>query len=242
MNSFFLAVSITCFASTLQGVAGFGAGLISMGFLSSIWSVPQATAVMIPLVTLLNTSLIVQHYNNINLLSLKWIIIGIPLGVLVGIYSLETLSETVLKILLGLALLASVINTLVRDRPQRDYGKCPSLLAGTCAGIFGSAFSTAGPPLLIYATLQGWNKEKFRAQLAVLFMTSSSFTLIGLSIRGQISLDTLSTSLSLTPGVLLGSLFGVKIGVFLPQKVFQYLVLGLLTFLAAKFLINAIVL
>ena len=245
MDSFILAVCVTCLASILQGITGFGAGLISMGVLSSIWSVPQATAVMIPLAVSLNLSLILQNYLEINLSLIKWILAGIPLGVIIGVSSLELLPETTLKTLLGLALLASVVNALVRDHtprdhPPRDHPALPSLLAGVSAGVLGSALSAAGPPLLIYANLQGWKRDLFRAQLSVLFMTSSLLALIGLSVRGLIHLESLSISIRLTPGVLLGSWLGVKLGTYLPQHIFQRLVLGLLMLLSAQFLTASI--
>ena len=240
MSSLLLAVSVTFVAATLQGITGFGAGLISMSVLSSIWSVPQATAVMIPLAVLLNLTLMVKQYTKVNVSSLKWILTGIPIGVMIGILCLEALPETGLKAMLGAALLASVINKLLRQPTRREYGRLTRLIVGTCAGITGSALSAAGPPLLIFANLEGWSKDQFRAQLAVLFVSSALLTLICLSLRDQVNLETLSMSLSLTPGVIVGSLLGAQLGTILPRKLFNSCVLITLITLSARLLINAI--
>jgi uncharacterized protein len=240
MDSLLLAIGVTCFAACLQGVAGFGAGLISMGVLASVWSVPKATAIMLPLGVLLNVSLIIQRRQTVELSSLKWVFIGLPLGVFFGVHLLEVVAEKTLKLLLGLALCASVVNTVINDRKHRGYSSLLAFIAGTFAGMSGSAFSASGPPILIYANLQGWDRDLYRAQLSALFMTSSLLALIGLSIGGQVDVSTLSISLTLTPGVLLGSFIGTHLGSSLPQSIFRYLVLGLLIALSARFLFNSL--
>ena len=211
-----------------------------MGVLASVWSVPKATAIMLPLGVLLNVSLIIQRRQTVELSSLKWVFIGLPLGVFFGVHLLEVVAEKTLKLLLALALCASVVNTVINDRKHREYSSLVAFIAGTFAGMSGSAFSASGPPILIYANLQGWDRDLYRAQLSALFMTSSLLALIGLSIGGQVDVSTLSISLSLTPGVLLGSLIGTHLGSSLPQSIFRYLVLGLLIALSARFLFNSL--
>ena len=241
MTSLIFAIGVTFFASTLQGIAGFGAGLISMGLLSMIWTIPQATSVMIPLGLLLNLSLIVQQRQYLSVSTLTWIFIGLPLGVFIGIYSLETLPDTQLKILLGLALLASVINTLAQGQRSITFGMVSQLITGVCAGVTGAALSSPGPPILILANLSGWQRDRFRANLSLLFGTCALLSLIGLLMREQVTFNTLSTSLALAPGVITGSVIGVKLGTHLPQRSFRRVVLVLLTLLAAKFLLDPLV-
>ena len=238
-ESLFLAMTVTFTASCLQGIAGFGAGLISMGALASIWSVPFATAVMLPLGVILNLSLMIQRHQTVELTSLRWVFIGLPVGVILGLFLLESVSESFLKQLLGLALGISAVNTMMPNHLQRKYGRFPALITGTCAGISGTTLSASGPPILIYANLLGWNRDLYRAQLSVLFLTCSSLALIALSVRGQVNLTTLSLSLSLTPTVLIGSIVGATLGSWLPQRVFRLFVQCLLILLSARFILRS---
>ena len=231
-----LAMAVTFTASCLQGIAGFGAGLISMGALASIWPVPFATAVMLPLGVILNLSLMIQRRQIVELRSIKWIFIGLPFGVILGVLLLESVSDRFLKQLLGMALGISAVNTMISNHKHLTHGRFLAWLTGTCAGLTGATLSASGPPILIYANLLGWNRDLYRAQLSVLFLTCSSLALIGLSIRGQVNLTTLIISLSLTPTVLIGSIVGAKLGSLLPQRVFGLFVQCLLIVLSARFI------
>ena len=238
-ESLLLAMAVTFIASCLQGIAGFGAGLISMGVLASIWSVPFATAVMLPLGVILNLSLMIQRRQKIELTSLRWVLIGLPFGVMIGVYLLESVSESLLKQFLGLALGISAINKMIPNHKQRQYGTTPALITGLCAGISGATLSASGPPILIYANLLGWNRDQYRAQLSALFLTCSSLALIALSMRGQVNLTSLSVSLSLTPTVLIGSMIGGQLGSKLPQRLFSLFVLCLLIALSLRFILRS---
>ena len=112
-ESLLLALTVTFTASCLQGLAGFGAGLISMGALASTWSIPFATAVMLPLGVILNLSLMIQRRHTVELTSIRWIFIGLPFGVILGVFLLESVSDGFLKQLLGLALGISAVNTMM---------------------------------------------------------------------------------------------------------------------------------
>lgn len=236
MEHYLFAIYVTFGAAALQGIIGFGSGLISMGMLSMLMPVSMATAVLCPLGCLISGSLTLQHRAHLQLKSISPLLWGIPLGIILGLLTLESLSETLLKGLLGIALLASVINRLVGSTTIPQLHPSVGVLMGTLAGITGTAFSASGPPVLIFANLSGWSRDHFRANLSFVFWFCGILAIIGLSLRGVITLETLYLSATLCPGVLFGSFLGARLGNLIPQRLFQQLALLLLTLLALRFL------
>ena len=239
MQDIGLAMMITMMASATQGVAGFGGGLISMSLLSMLWPVPFATAVLCPLGIMRNLTVMWRLKDHLKPKLILPILIGLPFGVALGIMSLELLSEVILKAVLGVALLATVLNAVL-GRSLREPPRALGPLVGILSGATGAALSSPGPPAIIYATLCGWPRDTFRAQLSIIFGAASAMSLIGFALRGVLTFETLTASAYLLPGLIFSSALGVKLGGRLPQTRFRRLVLCLLTALAARFLWNVL--
>ena len=241
MAELYFAMSALFFSACLQGIVGFGSGMVSMSLLSLIWPVAQATAILNPLGLVLSGSLLWQQRQALSLKIIKPSIIGLPFGVMIGLLALTNLPETYLKLLLGCTLLLAVINNVWRKqkndiKPSPLYG----FVAGVFSGICGVSVSASGPPILVYATLAGWNKTLFRANLAAFFFSASITACIGLMSKGFLTLETLKMTFFLIPVVLLGSKVGFHLGQRLPQVHFTRFTLALLTLLALRFIISGI--
>jgi uncharacterized membrane protein YfcA len=233
MDTLSAAIIVAC-AGFLQGVTGFGAGLVSMGLLSLMWPISHATAVMSPVGLALTLSLLARQRRAVNRAEVSRLLLGLPIGIIVGVLSLEHLSDPPLKLALGLALLFAVLNAVWGREARLPSWIAP--IAGALAGFTGASLSSPGPPVLIYATLSGWSKDSFRANLAALFFTSNLLAFTGLSLRGMINTETLKVSVFLIPCVALASLLGASLGDKLPQALFKRMVLVLLGSLSARFL------
>ena len=161
---------------------------------------------------------------------------AIPIGVFGGIYALDVLPGVLLKSLLGLTLLAFVGHSLRKTTsgPHRDSQRFATA-AGALSGFTGAALSAAGPPVLIYATVAGWEKDRFRANLQAIFFVVSTISVIGLTVGNFFSESSILLSLKLIPGVLVGAMIGTKISAKIPQEVFRKIVFSALATMGLYF-------
>lgn len=228
------------FASTVQGIIGFGAGLISMSLLSIIWPIKTATAVMNPIGICLSFSLFYAQRNIIQQRLIYPLLIGLPGGIWLGLLILKDLPNFYLKIVLAVTLLITVCYRLSGALVPRRLPKTIGVFVGFCSGIIGASLNTAGPPALIYASLSGWPKNYFRANLSLFFLVSSLISCIGLIYHNLIDLLTLKISLILLPCMFIGSRIGLILGNHLSQLYFHRLTIVFLTLLALRFLSSVI--
>ena len=228
------AAAIAGFAGFVQGVTGFGSGLVAAAALSQMWAVSAVTVALSPPSILLTGALLLRLREDVEPRPLRPLLLALPLGVTLGILSLNHLPAAALKGLLALALLAAIASGLLGLRPRGALPAAAGWGAGLLAGAMGAAFNTSGPPILIYATLAGWEPRRFRANLSLLFCASATLSLIGHAARGALSAESLLVSLCLAPGLVLGAQAGARVGERLPRGVFMGAVRLLLAVIAVR--------
>ena len=124
--------------------------------------------------------------------------------------------------------------TKTTSRPHRDSQRFATA-AGALSGFTGAALSAAGPPVLIYATVAGWEKDRFRANLQAIFFVVSTISVIGLTVGDFFSESSILLSLKLIPGVLIGAMIGTKLSAKIPQEVFRKIVFAALATMGLYF-------
>ena len=240
MDELTIAISSIFFASCLQGMIGFGAGLVSMSLISLIWPITYATAVLNPLGFALNVSLIWQNRRSVSLKSISPLLIGVPIGICVGLQALHQLDEAHLQLMLSLALLIAVYHTLYGGHSTKKAGRLAGGCVGVLSGLCGVSVSSAGPPVLVYASFAGWDQSQYRANLCVFFGVTSLLSCIGLSWSGLITVESLSITAMLIPVALLGSVVGYRLGALISPLFFTRLTLALLQVMALRLIFTAL--
>lgn len=248
MDELALAMSAIFFASCLQGIVGFGSGLVSMSLLSIIWPVAFTTTVLNPLGLALSLSLAWQNRKAVSFKAVRVLILGLPIGIYLGLRVLNVFSEAHLKLLLAIALLVAVGNTLWM-KPQDDESQELEVqrthpvfgaISGVFSGLCGASLSASGPPVLVYASFARWPKESYRANLSIFFAVTSFLSCIGLALSGLLTTESLKITAWLIPVSLLGSVTGYRLGSLVPQLHFTRLTLALLTLIALRFIAASI--
>jgi uncharacterized membrane protein YfcA len=228
------AAAITTLAGFVQGITGFGSGLVAAAALSQMWPVPEVTVILSPPSVLLTSALLWRFRRDTTPRPLLPLIITLPIGVTLGLITLSYLPSATLKGLLAFALIGAVTGDMLGLRPRGDLPPTAGATAGLLAGAMGAAFNTSGPPILIYAALSGWEPSRFRANLSLLFCVVTTLSFTGHIARGAVSWDSLLVSLCLAPGLVLGSQLGARVSERMPKAVFMRAVRALLIFIAAR--------
>lgn len=187
--------------SALQGVVGLGLGLVLAPVIGltepellpglALW-----LAMVYPALTLS------RDWRSADRRGLAWALGARVPGTVVGVWLVAISPIRVLNVLVGAMVLVAVALTAraVDVRLTR-----PTLVgAGFVSGIAGTATSIGGPPLAI--VYQREESDVLRSTLGVYFMVGAAFSLVGLGISGEMTLQEFHLFILLTPVLLAGFL------------------------------------
>ena len=220
---FWLAAVVT---AVLIGIskAGFGGGpgVIATPLLSLVIPVPEAAALLLPILLVADVFAVRHYYNQVDAPNLRavllWALLGIGLGAL--FFRQFSDQERVLELGIGLIALGFVLYQTVRGRLLQVVGQQrPSLLTaallGTTSGFTSTLAHVGGPPMMIYLLPQKLPRNLFVGTTAVFFFIVNLVKLIPYYLLGLLVVGNLAVTLVLLPVLWLGT----RLGVWLNQRV-----------------------
>jgi uncharacterized protein len=169
-------IGSACF---VQGLAGFGIGLVSLAFLPYL--MPPAHAIV--LITLYAAAFTVIIFiplrRDFVLRGMIELVVGTVLATPLGVWILAVLSPEALTRLIGLVLLLIVALEWFGLYPQRLAGRGWGFGAGVVAGLLGGAIGTPGPPVILYAAAQDWSARTVKANIQAFLIVNQAVIVIG---------------------------------------------------------------
>jgi uncharacterized membrane protein YfcA len=102
---------------------------------------------------------------------------GIPLGLLLLVYTKEQIVKTVLGAIISIFSLYLLSGSRLSALKKDHHGWLFS--CGFISGILGGAYGLNGPPLVIYGSKRRWSAQHFRATLQGYFLVASFAGMIG---------------------------------------------------------------
>jgi uncharacterized membrane protein YfcA len=174
-----LTIGVLTLAGFVQGLSGFGFGLVAMGLLPSFLELDEAQAVvtLAGMTTLAATTCLTMRHICWSNVGHMWL--GSALGVPLGFGMASALPREPLLRLLGLTICLLALSEIMAGRSVRPRvptwgGWCVGLASGTLSG----AFNVGGPPLVAYIYGRPWPKERQVATLSGVFLASGSIRLV----------------------------------------------------------------
>ena len=208
MKIYLLTSLIIAFAGFTQGLSGFGSVIITLPLLALFLNIKT----VIPLAGLLSLCisliLTVQLRHHLKRAAMLPLLIASVPGIPLGVYMLKTVDSRILELLAGGILVLYSAWRFRGMKAEPSLKACWAYLAGFSAGCLGGSTGANGPPVIIYASLQPWNKDEIKSTLAGYFFITG----IGISalhgLNGLITREVLNLSLIALPSLLLGVLAG----------------------------------
>jgi uncharacterized membrane protein YfcA len=171
-----VVIAAACF---VQGLAGFGIGLVSLAFLPFLMS-PQHAIVLITLYAAIFIVIIfIPLRRDFTLHGMLELVAGTIVATPAGVWLLAGLPSDLLKRLIGLVLLLIVALEWLGLYPERLRGRGWGLGAGLAAGLLGGAIGTPGPPVILYAAAQEWSPRTVKANIQAFLAINQVVILIG---------------------------------------------------------------
>ena len=194
--------SITVFVgSTVQGSIGFGMGLLAAPILGLLD--PRFVPAPILLSSLvLTTCLALRERYEIDVVGVRWALVGRVAGTLVAGMILAVLPPDLMTILFGSVVLVAVAMSVsgVRLQPERSI----LIGAGMLSALMGTIASIGGPPMaLVYQHADG---ARLRATMSSFFVVGTVMSLTALRLVGRFGADEVVLALVILPAMVAGLL------------------------------------
>ena len=231
--SFYIIAALCLGAALAQGFSGFGFGIILMATLSLCGADLERASV---LATLLSTVLVITlllqtrsrmriDWKQVGLLS-----IGLLAGVPVGYHLLLRFGEMpACRIVLGLVLVTFALNRLFTPHLKRRIALFFAPLFGLMSGLLSGAFSSGGPPVVMYLYAQEDDPRQALGTTQAVFLTSNLYRLAVVSCgeRG-ISAALGLRALLLAPLVIAAGIVGFRLAQRFSLRPFLIIVYGVI--------------
>lgn len=208
----------------VNGIAGFGAGMVALPIISSFMPMQIVVPVSSMSGVLICICLGWKYRKYISIKSLIPLAIGTLPGAILGASTLVYVSSETVQFAAGLAMLLFVTWQVIPKRMEKVPEN--SILAGTAGGISGflnASISFGGPPVAIYAVSVGWSKEVTFANLNLALLMNAFMGAGAHAYAGLYSLEVLHYLMWSMPVTLLGVFFSFpiikKINPILFQKI-----------------------
>lgn len=196
-------------ATFVFGFAGFGIALVAMAFLPFLMSPATAVALVTLYAVVFAAVLLVPLRRDVCPRDVATLLGGTLAGVPLGVWTLATLSAPALSRLIGLVLILVVSLEALGRLPARATGRGWGLAAGALAGVMGGAVGTPGPPVILYAAMQGWPPRAVKANLQAFFVVNQGVILLGYWWAGLLTAEVGRHALAFAVPAALGAVAGV---------------------------------
>jgi hypothetical protein len=209
---FFLVFIVMILGGIVQGMCGFGAGLVAMSILSFFLDYKIALPVMFITSTVISSQLLIKTHEHINWKAFLMPVIFSVLGRIFSMLAVTNLDSTVLKLILGVIIIATAIYQLLYSNKIKIKANHKNgAIAGGLSGIMGGLASTGGPPLVVYYMNCELKKEEYLSTLQLTFLVGSLFSIGITAASGGYSGGVLYYAIPAAAGIITGAMIGRNI-------------------------------
>ena len=215
----FYAVAIP--AVLLYGIAkgGFAGPLAILGvpLMSLVISPIQAAAILLPILCIQDLIAIYFYKNKFHLQNLKNLIPGALLGIAVGFFWFRYLTESNIRLLIGIMALVFVLSYWLKrdDKKKTLPSKLKGTFWGSISGFTSFGIHAGGLPFNVYMLPQRLDQRVYAGSAALFFGMINYTKLYPYYLLDQLRIDSLYTSLILV----IFAPIGFSIGYLLTHKV-----------------------
>ena len=211
------------FAAFVRGLAGFGFALILAPLLFLILDPIAVVIINLFLGLLSHIVVVLWSLREVNLRRISPMIASSLLGIPLGAWIISVIAPHIMKIVIGAVIICFAMPISIGFGRSFTSGKLTSSLAGFLSGVLASSTSLGGPPVVLFMHSQNWTKREIIASLAAYFMFLNSFSLLALSISGQMHVEILAAAVSLVPAMLIGVRLGMLVFHRTDSRLFRFL-------------------
>jgi uncharacterized membrane protein YfcA len=233
MQTYLLICVILFLAGFTQGLSGFGSILLSIPLLTIFMDVKA----VIPLTALAGLSitvmLLIQLWQYLEWKKILPLLLGAIPGIVAGVFFLKRLDKEIIQLILGVILVIYAVYSIIFRASGRKIGDGWAYLFGFSAGCLGGALSAAGPPVIVYTSLQDWTKDQIKVTIQGFFLISGLIVVFLHALTGLTTLAVIRYYGVSLPVLLVGTYFGSLFYGSIKEEHYRKVILILLALLGA---------
>jgi uncharacterized protein len=176
-------LAVLFLATFIRSALGFGEALIAVPLLALVLPVQVAAPLAVLVSITVAVIVVAQHWRDVHVRSAGWLVFSTLFGIPLGLLLLKTASESMVKAILGIFIVAFAVYSLAGRKPELHNDRLAPWF-GFAAGILGGAYGMNGPPLVVYGILRRWEPAQFRATLQGYFFIASMVGMAGYALAG----------------------------------------------------------
>ena len=177
MNWPFIGLALLC-AGFIQGLTGFGFGLVSMSLLPFAIGLKQAAAISTIFSLLATVTTFIRHFREYDWRLGLPFLVSVCAGVPIGVYFLDRGSEGLLVRILGAVMLSFAAREFLFGKQPQSLPSMVTVPLGLFSGVLSGAFNLGGIPSAAYAYAHSWSRGQIMAFLQVMITISCLLRLI----------------------------------------------------------------
>lgn len=208
-----------------------GLALINVIIMAQLFG-KQSVGIILPLLVVCDVVIYPMYRRYASWRQVWPLIFPAIVGVLIGWWILETVSDESMKRVIGWTIVGMLALQLLRARSEQLLARLPDsagflIGSGLAIGVSTTVANAAGPVFSIWALIKKLPKEDFLGIGARFFLFMNVFKLPFNWKAGVLDQHTLLIDLALLPAVLIGIAVGRQVIRRLPQKLFEWILFGL---------------
>jgi hypothetical protein len=219
---------VVFFAGFIQGLTGFGFGLVSVPIMTLFLS-PKVAVPIVSLHALLIVTVIAYEARKwIDLKRIWPLMVAGVMGMPLGAYLLVFLQVGPLKVLIGSVIVLFSLALLKGFKKEIKSEKLAFAPVGFVSGLLAGGTMMGGPPVMLFFANQGLGKNVFRANIVCYFVVLTIATIPAYVVGGLITKEVIKYALLLLPAMICGGVAGIKLARIVQEKIFRKVVLIIL--------------
>jgi uncharacterized protein len=236
---FWGALAILC-GAVVQGTTGFGIALVAVPVLMQIMP-PETVPPMMVVLSLANNAVVLARaWRSVRLRLVLPLIIGGLIGLPFGIWILEVLDPTSIKVAVGLGVVLMAVTMLLGWRRRLRHQRTGLAAVGLLGGVLHTSTSVSGPPVIIFLANQGVEKDQFRANVIAFFTVLNAISIPMFWFTGLLTVAEVKLALVYLIPLVLGSLAGVWLVKRINEQLFRRIVLALVAVSGLALVVNSL--
>ena len=232
-------VVIFC-AGLIQGATSFGFSLFALPILAVFMPLKIIVPMLVIYSIIMNSIILYKIREHVKIKRILMLIIAAVIATPIGANMLINMNERVLQLIVGVIVAISALSFYFGYKIKISNEKIAYIPVGFLSGLLNGSVSLSGPPVILFLTNQGVEKQVFRATLTAYFWILNIMTTITFIYKRLISAETLQFTLYLLPALVIGVLIGIKLGNKVKEETFKKLTTVLLVCMGFLSIISAL--
>ena len=227
------------FASFAQTLSGFGFSLLAVPLMTLVVSPRDAVVVATILASVSTTSQSLIDRKHVDRSIAKRLILASYAGMPFGLLAFIFVSETGLRLVLGVVVVSAAVLLLLRGFHLKDDSHHFDWLLGMVSGFLSTSTSTNGPPLVFLIQARRLDPATFRATINTVFAIVNLGALALFASAGKVTSNNLSGVAVALPALGIAIAVGYTVRRHITQERFNTLVIVLLFLSAISVVVSA---